>query len=47
MKKKKSNAGRKPIEDKKVGVTTYIQLSIIAKHGGIESVKSKILNTIK
>lgn len=47
MKKKKSNKGRKPIEDKKIGVTVYIQGSVIEKNGGIETVKGLILNYIK
>lgn len=47
MKKKKSNKGRKPIEDKKIGVTIYIQGSVIEKNGGIESVKNQILSLIQ
>jgi len=39
---KKSNAGRKPISDKKIQVNLYIRESIINKMGGIESMKQKI-----
>ena len=43
---KKSNAGRKPISDKKIQVNLYIRESIINKMGGLESLKEKIYNFV-
>ena len=37
--KKKSNAGRKPIEDKKVTVCLYVRESVIKNKGGMETAK--------
>jgi hypothetical protein len=39
--KKKSPAGRKPIEDKKVTVNLFIRQSVLDSKGGKESVKSQ------
>ncbi len=39
---KKSNAGRKPVPDKKVQVSLYIRQSEIARFGGIEKLKEVI-----
>lgn len=39
---KKSNAGRKPVPDKKVQVSLYIRQSEIEKFGGIEKMKDAI-----
>ncbi len=39
---RKSNAGRKPISDKKVQVSLYIRQSKIDKFGGIEKLKAAI-----
>lgn len=41
-KSKKSNAGRKPISDKKVQVSLYIPTSQIEKFGGIEELKKAL-----
>ena len=41
MNKKKSNAGRKPVQDKKVQVSLYVEISKIEKFGGIENYKSE------
>ena len=40
---KRSNAGRKPVLDKKVQVSFYIEQSKIDKMGGLEEFKLKIL----
>lgn len=39
---KKSNAGRKPVSDKKVQVSLYIRQSEIAKFGDVEILKDAI-----
>jgi len=39
---KKSNAGRKPISDKKFQVNLYIRESVINRMGGLELMKEKI-----
>lgn len=36
---KRSNAGRKPLEDKKVRVTIWINESIVNSKGGLEATK--------
>lgn len=41
-KNKKSNAGRKPVPDKKVQVSLYILSSQIEKFGDIEKMKNAI-----
>jgi hypothetical protein len=41
-KEKKSNAGRKPISDKKIQVSLYIRQSKIDKFGGIEELKDAL-----
>jgi hypothetical protein len=41
-KEKKSNAGRKPISDKKVQVSLYIRQSKIDKFGGIDGLKDAL-----
>jgi len=40
---KRSNAGRKPVLDKKVQISFYIEQSKIDKMGGLEEFKLKIL----
>ena len=42
MKTKKSNAGRKPVPDKKVLVSLYVPNSQIEKFGGIEKFKDAL-----
>lgn len=37
--KKKSNAGRKPIDDKKITVCLYVRESVIKEKGGMGTVK--------
>lgn len=37
---KRSNAGRKPVTDRKKGITIYLHQSEIDANGGIEEVKS-------
>jgi len=39
---KKSNAGRKPVSDKKVQVSLYIRQSEIEKFGDVEKLKDAI-----
>lgn len=39
---KKSNAGRKPVYDKKVQVSLYVLSSQIAQFGGLEKFKEAI-----
>ena len=39
---KKSNAGRKPVSDKKVQVSLYILSSQIEKFGGLEKFKEAL-----
>ena len=39
---KKSNAGRKPISDKKVQVSLYIRQSKIEEFGGIDGLKDAL-----
>ncbi len=39
---KKSNAGRKPVPDKKVQVSLYVPTSQIEKFGGIEKFKDAL-----
>lgn len=39
---KKSNAGRKPVSDKKVQVSLYIPISQIEKFGNIEELKKAL-----
>lgn len=39
---KKSNAGRKPVPDKKVQVSLYVPNSQIEKFGGIEKFKADL-----
>lgn len=39
---KKSNAGRKPVPDKKVQVSLYVPNSQIQKFGGIEKFKAAL-----
>lgn len=39
---KKSNAGRKPVSDKKVQVSLYVLSSQIAQFGGLEKFKEAI-----
>lgn len=39
-------AGRKPIEDKKVQLTLYIERSKIDKFGGISSIKTMLITYI-
>jgi len=43
MKVRKSNAGRKPVPDKKVQVSFYIENSKIEKLGGLDTFKEKII----
>jgi hypothetical protein len=38
---KKSNAGRKPLEDKKVTVYLFIKQSVLDLHGGKDAVQKK------
>ena len=40
---KRKNAGRKPVSDKKIQVSFYIEQSKIDKMGGLDEFKSKIL----
>ena len=40
--KKKSNAGRKPVSDKKVQVSLYVLSSRIEKFGGLEEFKKSL-----
>jgi hypothetical protein len=40
---KRKNAGRKPVLDKKVQVSFYIEASKIEKFGGLEEFKAKII----
>jgi len=40
---KKSNAGRKPVPDKKVQVSLYVPNSQIEKLGGLDAFKEKII----
>lgn len=53
MKKKKEhggarkNAGRKPIEDKKVQLTLYIRQSDVKKLGGLEKTKKHLMQGFK
>lgn len=35
----RAGAGRKPIEDKKKGLTIFVRQSVINHHGGIERTK--------
>lgn len=44
--KKKSNAGRKPVADKKETVSVFIHHSKIDEHGGMESLKQKIYSFV-
>ena len=39
---KRSNSGRKPVSDKKVQVSFYIEQSKIKKFGGLDSIKEKM-----
>jgi len=39
----RSNAGRKKLNDNKKQVYFFIKESIIAKHGGMEGIKQKML----
>lgn len=41
-KNKKSNAGRKPVPDKKVQVSLYIRQSEIDKFGGLDEFKKAL-----
>jgi hypothetical protein len=45
---KRSRSGRKPLnpEDKKVGLTVYVQQSKIDQVGGMEEAKKKVINFI-
>ena len=43
---KKSNAGRKPVSDKKVQVSLYVLSSQIAQFGGLEKFKEAIYNNL-
>ena len=46
MKTKKSNAGRKPVPDKKVQVSLYIRQSEIDKFGDIDKLKEAIYDFV-
>ena len=39
---KRKNSGRKPVSDKKVQVSLYVEESKIKKHGGADALKAKI-----
>ena len=43
---KKSNAGRKPVPDKKVQVSLYVLSSQIEKFGGIEKLKNTLYDFV-
>jgi len=43
---KKSNAGRKPVPDKKVQVSLYIRQSEIEKFGDIEKLKEALYEVV-
>lgn len=44
---KKSNAGRKPVEDKKVTVYLFIKQSVLDFHGGKEAVQKKCYDLLE
>ena len=44
---KRKNAGRKPVADKKVQVSFYIEGSKIQKLGGLDAFKEKIITYIQ
>jgi len=53
MKKKKSHggsrkgAGRKPVTDPKIGVTLYIEESIVKALGGIDGIRKECYDFLK
>ena len=46
LKTKKSNAGRKPVPDKKVQVSLYVPKSQIEKFGDVEDLKNALYDFI-
>ncbi len=43
---KRSNSGRKPVSDKKIQVSFYIEGSKIKKLGGLDAFKEKVIKYI-
>jgi len=43
---KRSNAGRKPVLDKKIQISIYIERTIIDKFGGPQAIKKELTNFI-